>query len=95
MKLCPDCNASPLPFVMIAVIVGVIGFMTWLMLGLSDWEGGPRLAATAGVSAAVGLALWHYVMSCLRRHCRHQRDAHRLHGHADNAQRLSPSSSHV
>jgi hypothetical protein len=72
MKLCPQCNASPLPYVMITLIAGVIGFLTWLTLGLSDWGEGPRAAAAAGACLAVGATLWHYVVSCMRRHCRHR-----------------------
>ncbi|MCG6941720.1 MAG: hypothetical protein LJE69_10775 [Thiohalocapsa sp.] len=78
MKLCPECNSSPLPFIMIGVIACVIGFITWLTLGLSDWEAGPRLAAGVGAGAAVGLTLWHYVISCMRRHCRHREHLHRM-----------------
>jgi hypothetical protein len=79
MRLCPQCTASPLPFVMIALIAAVIGFMTWLTLGLSDWGDGPRLAATVGACVAVAATLFHYVISCMRRHCRHHHDAaHRM-----------------
>jgi hypothetical protein len=85
MKLCPQCTASPLPFVMIAVIAGVIGFITWLILGLSDWAPVPRLAAAAGACGVVALALWQYVVSCMRRHCRHQGHVHHM----------TPHSSHV
>jgi hypothetical protein len=72
MKLCPQCNASLLPYLMITLIAGVIGFMTWLTLGLSDWGTAPRAAVAAGACLAVGLTLWHYVLSCMRRHCRHR-----------------------
>jgi hypothetical protein len=72
MKLCPKCTASPLPFVMIAVITGVIGFLTWLTLGLSDWGHWARVGTAAAIALAVAATLWHYVISCMRRHCRHQ-----------------------
>jgi hypothetical protein len=71
MKLCSECHSSPLPFVMIAVIAGVIGFITWLTLGLSDWALEWRLAAALATSTALAATLWHYVVSCMRRHCRH------------------------
>jgi hypothetical protein len=71
MKLCPQCASSPLPFIMIAVIAGVVGFLTWLMLGLSELDLGLRVAIAAGGTAAVAVTLWHYVVSCMRRHCRH------------------------
>lgn len=76
MKLCPQCNASLLPFLLIAVITAVVGFLTWLTLGLSDWEAGQRIGATLGAGALVGLALWQYVVSCMRRHCRHEGPVH-------------------
>lgn len=72
MKLCPKCTTSPLPFMMIAVIAGVIGFLTWLTLGLSDWGAWPRLGLAAASVGAVAATLWHYVISCMRRHCRHR-----------------------
>ncbi len=71
MKLCPKCTSSLLPFVMIAVIAGVIGFVTWLTLGLSDWGHWQRLGAAGAVTVAVAATLRHYVISCMRRHCRH------------------------
>jgi hypothetical protein len=77
MKLCPQCNASLLPYAMITLIAGVIGFLTWLTLGLSDWDEGPRALAAAGACLAVGVTLWHYVVSCMRRHCRHHDHNHR------------------
>ncbi|WP_058555080.1 hypothetical protein [Thiohalocapsa sp. ML1] len=76
MKLCPQCASSPLPFIMIAVIAGVIGFLTYLTLGLSDLGLGPRAAIAAAGTAAVAVTLWHYVVSCMRRHCRHQGHPH-------------------
>jgi hypothetical protein len=87
MKLCPQCNASPLPFVMVAVIAAVIGLVTWLTLGLSDWDAGARLAISAGAFGAVALTLWHYVVSCIRRHCPH-RHAH----HQHDSRHMTPSS---
>jgi hypothetical protein len=77
MKLCTKCIASPLPFVMITLLAGVIGFITWLMLGLSDWGPSPRIAAGLGSGIAVAATLWHYVVDCMRRHCRHHRQLQR------------------
>jgi peptidoglycan/LPS O-acetylase OafA/YrhL len=89
MKLCPQCNASALPFVMIALISGVTGFLTWLTLGLSDWGDAPRIAAALAACIAVAVTLWHYVVSCMRRHCRHGD-----HGeHADHRIRRATASS--
>lgn len=74
MKLCPKCGRSPLPFLMVLLISSVLAFMTWLVLGLSQVEPVTRVAAGAAVFVAVGGTLVHYVVSCLRRHCRHGRE---------------------
>ncbi|WP_296898072.1 hypothetical protein [Thiohalocapsa sp.] len=50
MKLCPKCTASPLPFVMIAVITGFIGFLNWLNLGLSDWGTWARVGTARAIA---------------------------------------------
>ena len=71
MKLCPKCNHSPLPFLMVFVVASVSAFVTWLTVGLSITQPTPRAAASALAFVVVGWALLHYVLSCLRRHCRH------------------------
>ncbi|EGV20349.1 hypothetical protein [Thiocapsa marina] len=81
MKLCPKCSRSPLPFVMVLLISTVLAFITWLVLGLSQVEPTARLAAAAAVFLAVGGTLLHYVISCLKRHCRHDQKHQRVHGH--------------
>lgn len=69
MKLCRDCRRTPWPFIMVAFISTLISFVTWLALGLAQWDAPIRLLGTAGVFAAVGGTLTHYVLSCMRRHC--------------------------
>ncbi|MFB1487852.1 MULTISPECIES: hypothetical protein [unclassified Thiocapsa] len=81
MKLCPKCSRSPLPFVMVSLISSVLAFITWLVLGLSQVEPTVRLAAGAAVFLAVGATLLHYVISCLKRHCRHDHERQTVHGH--------------
>ncbi len=71
MHLCPKCDRPLWPFVMILTIASVIAFLTWLMLGLSAIEPVQRLLGTLGAFVLVGATLLHYVLSCLRRHCRH------------------------
>ncbi|MFW5724095.1 MAG: hypothetical protein ACOC26_01855 [Halochromatium sp.] len=86
MKLCKTCFSSPWPFVMVTGIAIMAGFVTWLTLGLSQPEPQLRLAAGLIAFVAVEVTLIHYVISCMRRHCRH---------HAHGAQRsrhLSPES---
>ncbi|MCF7991659.1 MAG: hypothetical protein K9M02_14540 [Thiohalocapsa sp.] len=72
MKFCRECNTSVLPYAMVVLISGTIGFLTWLTLGLSEPPAMVRIGASIGVSLAVGATLTHYVISCMRRHCRHQ-----------------------
>jgi hypothetical protein len=72
LKLCAQCNSSPLPYVMVVMIAGVVGFITWLTLGLSHPEPMFRLGGAIVVFFAVGGTMLHYVVSCLRRHCQHQ-----------------------
>jgi hypothetical protein len=55
---------------MILLIAALASFMTWLSLSLSDVVGLPMAVACAGVFLAVGGTLLHYVLSCMRRHCR-------------------------
>jgi hypothetical protein len=71
MNLCPDCNRTRWPFVMAFVITSILAFITWLVLGLSQIETLPRVAVAGVIFLAVGGTLVHYVVSCLKRHCRH------------------------
>ncbi|QVL48417.1 MAG: hypothetical protein KFB96_22890 [Thiocapsa sp.] len=80
MKLCPKCSRSPLPFVMVLLISSVLAFITWLVLGLSQVEPMVRLAGGTAAFLAVGGTLLHYVIGCLKRHCRHDQEPHRVHG---------------
>jgi hypothetical protein len=62
---------------MIFMIASVIAFVTWLILGLTMIETLPRAAITGGVFIAVGATLVHYVVGCVKRHCRHEHDSAR------------------
>lgn len=73
MNICPKCNGSPWPFVLVFAIASIAGFATWLTLGLSVPEPAIRAAAAALAFLIVGGTLLHYVLSCLKRHCNHQR----------------------
>lgn len=74
MKLCPKCNNSPLPFVMVAVVASLAAFMTWLTVGFGTREVWPPAVAAVLVFFAVGATLLHYVLACMKRHCRHGED---------------------
>ncbi len=71
MKLCKTCFASVWPFMLMTVIAGITGFVTWLTLGLSQPEPELRIAVGLIVFVAVEVTLIHYVVACMRRHCRH------------------------
>ena len=75
MPFCPKCERPFWPFLMILTITSVIACLTWLILGLSAFDPVARLLVAVGVFVAVGATLLHYVLSCLRRHCRHRQPA--------------------
>jgi len=74
MKLCPKCGRSPWPFVMVLAIATLSTFLTWITLGLTIDATAPRAVASGGVFLAVGGTLLHYVLGCLKRHCRHGKE---------------------
>ena len=76
MKLCPECSKSPWPFVMVFFLASVSGFITWLTLSYSQLGLLERVGGTALIFIAVGATLLHYVLSCMRRHCRHDHPKH-------------------
>lgn len=71
MKLCSECRSTPWPFVLVTVIALIVAAITWLTLGLSQIEPMLRIGAGLAVFVAVEGTLVHYVVSCIRRHCRH------------------------
>lgn len=71
MKLCPKCSQSRWPFVVALGMAAFIAAMTWLMLGLAAMDAWQRALIAVTVFLGVGITLVHYVLSCLRRHCRH------------------------
>lgn len=71
MNICPKCNGSPWPFVLVLAIAAIAGLSTWLILALSVSDMLTRVAAGTLAFLTVGATLFHYVSSCLKRHCRH------------------------
>jgi hypothetical protein len=71
MKLCPECRRLCWPFVVVVFISSVVAFLTWLMLSLSSVEGVIRLVGSGAVFVGVAGTLAYYVISCMKRHCRH------------------------
>jgi CDP-diglyceride synthetase len=80
MKLCPECSNSPWPFVMVAFMSAFVAFLTWLTLSLSELGMTERLVGSGAVFVAVASTLAHYVVSCLKRHCRHGKESGQPHG---------------
>ncbi len=80
LKFCPQCKNSPWPFAMVLVVSTVSAFVTWLTLSFAQFGDIESLAGSGLVFAAVGTTLFHYVINCMKRHCRHG-TAHDQHGH--------------
>jgi hypothetical protein len=83
MKLCPQCK-SPWPFAMVLFLSSGVAFLTWLMLGFVGADPIPTIIGTGLAFVAVGGTMLHYVLACMKRHCRHggQRSpAHHHHHH--------------
>jgi hypothetical protein len=57
-------------------IAGIGAYMTWLTLTYSQAETNVKILGTVVVFVAVGGTVLHYMISCLRRHCRHRDGAH-------------------
>lgn len=74
MKLCPECGRSPWPFVMVFFIATVSTFITWLTLTYSQFGLIERIAGSGLVFLGVGGTLLHYIITCMRRHCRHRKE---------------------
>ncbi len=77
MKICSECRKTPWPFVFALFIAGLTTFITWLMLSQSGFGMTERMLGTGAIFLAASATLLHYVLSCLRRHCRHGHDHHR------------------
>jgi hypothetical protein len=71
MKLCPQCKATPWPFAMVLFISSIVAFLTWLMLGFVGADRISTLIGTVLAFVAVGGTMLHYVLACMKRHCRH------------------------
>lgn len=75
MKLCAQCHQTPWPYLLALFLAGFAAFLTWLTLGYSEFDPTERVLWSIGVFLAVDTTLTHYMMACMKRHCRH-------HGHA-------------
>jgi high-affinity Fe2+/Pb2+ permease len=73
MKLCPKCRKTPWPFLFALFIAAFTGFLTWVVLLYSQIDTAERILWSGVVFVAAAATLVHYVVSCMRRHCRHDR----------------------
>lgn len=76
MKLCTQCRKTPWPFLFALFIAGITAFLTWLMLSFSQFSANERLIGSTLVFIGAAATLVHYVISCMRRHCRHDGPKH-------------------
>lgn len=79
MKLCPECAKTGWPFVVVLFIAAFSAFLTWLTLSISDLGLAERAGGSALAFLAVGGTLLHYVITCMKRHCRHGQSSRRGH----------------
>jgi hypothetical protein len=91
MKLCPKCSSTPWPFLLVIFIAVVSAFLTWLTLSYSGVGTVGVIAGSGGVFVAVLATLLHYVISCLKRHCRHGNESGHDHGHHSGTNASGPS----
>jgi hypothetical protein len=66
----------------VVFVAGVSAFLTWLTLSYSEVETMILVAGSGGVFLAVFATLLHYVISCMKRHCRHGTSSEHQHGPA-------------
>jgi len=71
MKLCPKCGSLRWPFVVVLFVASVSAFLTWLTLSYSELGKVQLVAGSSAVFLGVSATLLHYVISCMKRHCRH------------------------
>jgi uncharacterized membrane protein YuzA (DUF378 family) len=85
MKLCPKCKSSPWPFAMVLFISALVAFLTWVMLGFVEVDPIAAMVGTIVVFFAVGGTMVHYVLACMKRHCRHGTERAGNHHHHHGA----------
>jgi hypothetical protein len=76
MSICGECAKTVWPYFIVVFISGIVAFLTWLTLSAAGIE--PKLVVwlTGGAFFGAFALLLSYIISCMRRHCRHHRIAH-------------------
>lgn len=75
-SLCPQCRNSPWPYLMVLFLAGFSAFLTWLIATFANLAVPERFIASLLAFLVVGGGLLAYVISCMRRHCRHAHHSH-------------------
>ncbi len=73
MKLCSECGKKPWPYLMAVFIASFSAFLTWLTLQSAGLSPSAIWWGSAGVFVVVTVLLVSYMVSCIRRHCGHER----------------------
>jgi formate-dependent nitrite reductase membrane component NrfD len=88
MKLCAQCHNTVWPYLIALFIAGVTAFLTWIILGYSDFDAIERILIAAGIFLGTSVALAYYMMVCMQRHCHHHHQKifhrHNYHRHTNN-----------
>lgn len=69
--LCPQCRASPWPFLVVLFLATLTAFLTWLITTFANLSFKQCILASLLMFLGVTAGLLAYVISCIRRHCRH------------------------
>jgi hypothetical protein len=76
MSFCSQCRKTLWPFLFALFIAGVAAFLTWLTLLYSQLDTTTRLVFSGAMFVGASVILIHYMLSCMKRHCRHDNHRH-------------------
>lgn len=68
---CTRCCQERWPYALVVVLAGIVAYLTWLVLEFTDSDKTVQIVGSISAFIAVGATLLHYVITCLKRHCRH------------------------
>lgn len=76
MKFCSRCHKTLWPFLFAVFIAGVAAFLTWLTLVYSQFNTTTSMVLSGVMFVGASVILIHYMLSCIKRHCRHDHHRH-------------------
>jgi len=76
MNFCAKCHFTIWPYLIAVFIAGVTAFLTWVILGYSDFDVIERTLIIVATFLATGVSLSYYMMMCMQRHCHHNHKHH-------------------